>query len=103
VVIDCRHSAALARFWAAALDGYAIAPYDDAELARLRDLGVDDPADDPNVLVKPAAAGPRLFLQRVSECNAPESRVVACRRHQAEARWSRSPLPSPRRVSTGVH
>jgi hypothetical protein len=35
IVIDCSHPASLARFWAAALDGYAIAPYDDAEIARL--------------------------------------------------------------------
>ena len=43
VVFDCRHPAALARFWASVLDGYAVAPYDEAELARLRQLGIDDP------------------------------------------------------------
>lgn len=32
IVIDCAHPAALARFWAASLDGYAVAPYDDEEL-----------------------------------------------------------------------
>ncbi len=37
ITFDCRHPASLARFWAAALDGYAVAPYDDAELERLRD------------------------------------------------------------------
>ncbi|WP_170223734.1 VOC family protein [Nonomuraea turkmeniaca] len=47
VVVDCRHPASLARFWAAALDGYAVAPYDEAELARLRAEGVDDPEHDP--------------------------------------------------------
>ena len=41
VVVDCRHPASLARFWAAVLDGYAVAPYDEAELARLRKLGVE--------------------------------------------------------------
>jgi len=35
VVFDCRHPASIARFWAAALDGYEVAPYDEAELARL--------------------------------------------------------------------
>jgi len=38
VVFDCRHPASVARFWAAALDGYQVAPYDDAELARRRAL-----------------------------------------------------------------
>jgi Glyoxalase-like domain len=28
VVVDCRHPASLARFWAAALDGDRVAPYD---------------------------------------------------------------------------
>ena len=33
IVVDADHPAALARFWAAALDGYAVAPYDDASHA----------------------------------------------------------------------
>jgi hypothetical protein len=40
IVIDADHPAALARFWAAALDGYEIAPYDDEEVARLAGLGL---------------------------------------------------------------
>jgi hypothetical protein len=36
IVFDAAHPASLARFWAAALDGYSDAPYDDEELARLR-------------------------------------------------------------------
>ena len=48
VVIDCRHPASLARFWAAVLDGYDVAPYNEAELARLRDLGIDDVEADPH-------------------------------------------------------
>lgn len=35
VVFDSRHAASLARFWAQALDGYAVAAYDDEELERL--------------------------------------------------------------------
>lgn len=68
VVIDCRHPASLARFWAAVLDGYAVAPYDAAELARLRAAGIDSPEDDPTVLVD-AGPGvrPRLFFQLVAE------------------------------------
>lgn len=67
IVIDCARPAATARFWAAALDGYAIAPYDDAELARLRALGIAGPEDDPTVLVEPSSSGPRLWCQLVPE------------------------------------
>ena len=74
IVVDCAHPAALARFWAAALDGYAVAPYDEQELARLRSVGVLDLEDDPTVLV--TGPGPRLFLQRV-----PEPRRVKNRLH----------------------
>jgi hypothetical protein len=76
VVFDCEHPASLARFWAAALDGYRVAPYDEAELARLRSMGVDDPEDDPSVLVEPVAGhGPRLFFTRVPEPKTAKNRV----------------------------
>ena len=76
VVVDCRHPASLARFWAAALDAYAVAPYDEVELARLRATGVDDPEDDPTVLVE-AAPGvrPRFFFQRVPEHKTAKNRL----------------------------
>ncbi|RZQ59393.1 VOC family protein [Amycolatopsis suaedae] len=76
VVFDCAHPASLARFWAAALDGYAVAPYDDEELARLREMGIDGPEDDPTVLVEPSGSGPRLFFNLV-----PEGKVVKNRVH----------------------
>ncbi|NEE04008.1 VOC family protein [Phytoactinopolyspora halotolerans] len=76
VVIDCAKPAPLARFWAAALDGYRVAPYDDEELARLRGLGIDDPEDDPSVLVEPVTgAGPRLWCTRVPEPKRGKNRV----------------------------
>ena len=76
IVFDAAHPASLARFWAAALDGYAVAPYDDAELARLRANGIDDPEDDPSVLVEPALPGaPRLFFTRVPEPRTVKNRV----------------------------
>lgn len=75
VVFDCRHPASLARFWAAALDGYEVAPYDEEELDRLRSLGFSGPEEDPSVLVE-AASGPRLFFNLV-----PESKVVKNRVH----------------------
>lgn len=73
IVIDCSHAASLARFWAAALDGYAVAPYDDDEIERLRALGITDIEDDPTVLVE--GPGPRLFLQRVPEAKQAKNRV----------------------------
>ena len=76
VVFDCAHPASLARFWAAVLDGYDVAPYDDAELARLRAAGIDDPEDDPTVLVESDPGRPRLWFQRV-----PEPKIVKNRVH----------------------
>jgi hypothetical protein len=77
IVVDCARPSAVARFWAAVLDGYAVAPYDDAELARLRELGIDDVEDDPSVLVEPTSGrGPRFFFQVV-----PEPKTVKNRLH----------------------
>ena len=73
IVIDCSHPASLARFWAAALDGYAVAPYDSEEIERLRSLGITDLEDDPTVIVE--GPGPRLFLQRVPEAKRDKNRV----------------------------
>ncbi len=83
MVVDSPRPSLAARFWAAALDGYDVAPYDDAELARLRAAGITDIMDDPSVLVEPSrpaatASGgmPRLIFQLV-----PESKVVKNRLH----------------------
>jgi hypothetical protein len=57
IVVDSDHPAALARFWAAVLDGHAVAPYDDAEIARLAAQGLT-PETDPVVMVD--GPGPRL-------------------------------------------
>ena len=82
VVIDSRHPASLARFWAAALEGYEVAAYDEAELDRLRAAGIDDPEDDPTVLVEASSRGtPRLWFQLVSEPKLVKNRVhldLAC-------------------------
>ncbi len=68
IVFDCEWPAPLARWWASTLDGYRVAPYDPAELERLRDLGVSDPEDDPMVVVEPVLdVGPRYLFQRVPE------------------------------------
>jgi Glyoxalase-like domain len=77
VVVDCRHPASLARFWAAALDGYRVAPYDDAELERLRAAGINDPEDDPSVLVESApGTRPRFWFTLV-----PEQKITKNRMH----------------------
>jgi hypothetical protein len=60
IVIDSQHPAALARFWAAALDGYQVRPYDAAEIARLATLGFT-PETDPTVMVD--GPGPTLCFQ----------------------------------------
>ena len=75
IVFDCARPAATARFWAAALEGYTVAPYDDAELARLRASGITSTEDDPTVLVVPADGGPRLWFQRVPEAKSVKNRV----------------------------
>jgi len=73
LVVDCRHPASLARFWAAVLDHHAIAPYDQAALDHLRAQGIADPEDDPTVLL---TGSPRIWFQLV-----PESKVVKNRMH----------------------
>ena len=72
IVFDCAHPAALARFWAAALDGYAVRPYDDAEIARLAGLGFT-PETDPTVMVD--GPGPKLCFQNVPERRYDNNRV----------------------------
>ena len=68
IVFDCERPASLARWWASTLDGYRVAPYDSAELERLRDVGVFDLEDDPSVVVEPALGdGPRYWFMRVPE------------------------------------
>jgi Glyoxalase-like domain len=62
IVIDADLPSRLARFWAAALDGYAVRAYDDAEIARLAALGLT-PDTDPTVMVD--GPGPTLCFQKV--------------------------------------
>jgi hypothetical protein len=50
LVVDSRAPASLARFWAAALDGFEIRPYAEAEIARLAGIG-RTPETDPSVIV----------------------------------------------------
>jgi hypothetical protein len=63
IVIDADHPAGLARFWAAALDGYEVASYDDDEIARLAALGLT-PETDTSVMVE--GPGPRICFHLMS-------------------------------------
>ena len=72
IVFDCEMAAALARFWAAALDGYQIRPYDAAEVQRLAAL-VFTPETDPTVMVD--GPGATLCFQQVPELKRVKNRV----------------------------
>lgn len=64
IVFDSRHPPSLARFWAAALEGYAVRAYDEAEIARLAALGLT-PDTDPTVLVD--GPGPSLCFHAMEK------------------------------------
>jgi hypothetical protein len=72
IVFDCLDAPELARFWAAALDGYSIREYDAAEIERLADIG-RAPETDPKVAVD--GPGPTLFMQEVDELTSIRNRV----------------------------
>ena len=61
ITVDAEHPASLARFWAAALEGYAVRVYDEAEVARLAALGLT-PETDPTVMID--GPGPTLCEPR---------------------------------------
>lgn len=72
IVIDSLDPPRLARFWADALDGYAVRSYDDAEIAKLAERGLT-PDSDPQVAVD--GPGPTLWLQQVAEKKTARNRV----------------------------
>lgn len=71
-MIDAVDGPSLARFWAAALDGYAVRPYDDAEIERLARQGLT-PETDPAVAVD--GPGPTLWFQKVEERKTTRNRI----------------------------
>lgn len=76
LVIDCHYPAVLARFWAAALDGYQVAAYDEEAMADLAAQGITDPDEDPSVLVEPMVrTGLRLFFNQVPEPKSTKNRL----------------------------
>ncbi|HEV2514306.1 MAG TPA: VOC family protein [Devosia sp.] len=62
IVFDCGRAAPLARFWAAVIEGYAVRPYDDEEIARLAAIGFT-PETDPVVMVD--GPGPTLCFHEI--------------------------------------
>lgn len=73
IVLDCRRAAPLARFWAEAL-GWAVRPYDDAEVARLAALG-HTPETDPSVAVDAPDGSLTLFCIEVPEPKSVKNRM----------------------------
>jgi hypothetical protein len=68
VVVDCVHAGRLARFWDAVLDDHRLRPYDGADLASLADQGIDDPLDDPSVVLDPIGPeGVRLWFNTIPD------------------------------------
>ncbi|PLP60546.1 glyoxalase/bleomycin resistance/dioxygenase family protein [Mesorhizobium loti] len=85
IVFESEAPAALARFWAALLDGYEVRAYDEAEISRLASLGFT-PETDPTVLVD--GPGPSLCFQRVGGRRYDNNRLhldIAVDDRQAEA------------------
>ena len=72
IVIDALNPPALACFWAAALQGYAVRPYDEAEVARLAAIG-RAPDTDPQVALD--GPGPTIFFQETTECKPHRNRL----------------------------
>ena len=97
VVFDCRHAGTLARFWADALDGYSVAPYDEAEVARLRSQGIDDLIDDPTVCLISPDSPIRVWFQTVAD-----PKTVKNRLHLDLACKDRSDLEIERLVQLGA-
>jgi hypothetical protein len=71
IVVDADNPAKLARWWAQVVDGYAVRPYDDEEIARLAAIGLT-PETDTSVMVDGPGLtfcfhlrrGPRPFRNR---------------------------------------
>jgi predicted enzyme related to lactoylglutathione lyase len=78
IVIDCHDAAPLARFWAQLL-GWRVAPYDRDELEGLAAKALDDPEDDPSVMVEPPDDEPQgppvLLFTEVLEPKVGKNRV----------------------------
>ena len=75
IVVDARHPAGLARFWATVL-GYHVRPYEQDDLAFLASIG-RSPDSDPAVAIDPpdGVPGPSVFFNEVPEAKTVKNRV----------------------------
>jgi hypothetical protein len=75
IVIDARHPAGLARFWATVL-GYQVRPYEQDDVEFLTSIG-RTPESDPAVAIDPpdGVGGPSVFFNEVPEVKAVKNRV----------------------------
>jgi hypothetical protein len=75
IVIDARHPAGLARFWATVL-GYELRPYEPDDIAFLASIG-RTPESDPAVAIDPpdGVTGPSVFFNEVSEVKSVKNRM----------------------------
>ena len=74
IVIDARHPAGLARFWATVL-GFEVRPYEEDDVAFLASIG-RTPESDPSVAIDPPGGdGPSVFFNEVPEVKTVKNRV----------------------------
>ena len=73
IVIDAKTPYALAHFWAAALEGYVVRPYDDEEVTRLASLGLT-PETDTSVPID-SKTGPTVWFQKSDDVTTTRNRI----------------------------
>ncbi len=75
LVVDCRHPASLARFWAVVLR-WEPPVWTEEDRLELASAGINDPEDDPSVfIVDPDPMRPRICFQRVDEPKTSKNRL----------------------------
>jgi hypothetical protein len=85
IVVDSRHPASLARFWAAALDDFELLPYDEAEVARLASHGLTPETDTCVIVIGP---GIEFGFQQAEVVDVPKKPMhldISVADHDAEA------------------
>jgi hypothetical protein len=75
IVVDCADAWSQAHWWAETL-GYRLRPHTDADLAALKEQGIDRREDDPNLALDPIdERGPSVWFCHVPEAKATKNRV----------------------------
>ena len=72
IVVDAHVPSKLARFWAQALPGYTVRPYDAAEIARLASMGLT-PETDTGVPI--GGDGPTIWFQKSPSTTTQRNRI----------------------------